>query len=622
MSLPFPAPAAAAAEDDVRDAVIVDLERIAALLGGDPAPRAATTSGLDHIARTFGLTGFERDILLLAAAVELDGPIAEAVAQAQHGASVPTFALALATLPDPHWDAISPDRALRRQHLIRLAPGENLSTRGLRIDESVLHRIAGIAVATRDGLALLGDEATPLTPTQEALARELAAAVQAIDARVLVRLDGADADTRRSVIARVATLLGGGVLAVRDGVLDQRDQVEAAAVLDREAALDELLLTTAHPGLLGLLEAPVIATDGAADVPARVTVARTVSLPTVAEQIELWREHAGTRVALLGDSAAAPELSYLFRLPARAIVAVAEEWRSRPDANVAVLRGLARDRARVGFGILAERIEPRATWDDLVLPDAQLALLHDIEHQLRHRGRVYDEWGFAASTSRGLGVSALFAGESGTGKTMTAEVLAGALGLDLYRIDLAAVVSKYIGETEKNLGTVFEAAEASGAVLLFDEADALFSKRSEVRDSHDRYANLEVAYLLQRMEAYRGLAILTTNMRTHLDRAFLRRLRSVVLFPFPDAAFRAEIWRRAFPAAAPTAGLDADALAAMQLSGGSIRSIVLSAAFAAADAGTPILPEHILRAARLEVAKSERTLTDAETALLRTGGVS
>lgn len=633
MSLPFPAPAPApaATEDDVRDAVIVDLERIAALLGGDPAPRAATTSGLDHIARTFGLTGFERDILLLAAAVELDGPIAEAVARAQRGASVPTFALALATLPDPHWDAISPDRALRRQRLIRLAPGEKLSTRGLRIDESVLHRITGIAVASRDGLALLGDEATPLTPTQEALARELAAAVQAIDARVLVRLDGADADTRRSVIARVATLLGGDMLAVRDGVLDDRDQVEAAAVLDREAALDELLLTTAHPGLLGLLEAPVVATDAAADVPARVTVARTVSLPTVSEQIELWREHAGTRVALLGDSAApgraalsaaAPELSYLFRLPARAIIAIAAEWRSRPDADAAVLRGLARDRARVGFGILAERIEPRATWDDLVLPDAQLALLHDIEHQLRHRGRVYDEWGFAASTSRGLGVSALFAGESGTGKTMTAEVLAGALGLDLYRIDLAAVVSKYIGETEKNLGTVFDAAEASGAVLLFDEADALFSKRSEVRDSHDRYANLEVAYLLQRMEAYRGLAILTTNMRTHLDRAFLRRLRSVVQFPFPDAAFRAEIWRRAFPAAAPTAGLDADALAAMQLSGGSIRSIVLSAAFAAADAGTPILPEHILRAARLEVAKSERTLTDAETAPLRTGGVS
>jgi vesicle-fusing ATPase len=216
----------------------------------------------------------------------------------------------------------------------------------------------------------------------------------------------------------------------------------------------------------------------------------------------------------------------------------------------------------------------------------------------------------------------MFSGESGTGKTMAAEVLAGSLGLDLYRIDLAAVVSKYIGETEKNLSSVFDAAEASGAVLLFDEADALFGKRSEVRDSHDRYANLEVAYLLQRMEAYRGLAILTTNMRAHVDRAFLRRLRFVVQFPFPDAASRAAIWRRSFPAAAPVAGLEPDAMAAMQLSGGSIRSIALSAAFAAADEGTPITPAHVLRAARLEAAKAERTLTDAETAPLRARGAS
>jgi vesicle-fusing ATPase len=319
---------------------------------------------------------------------------------------------------------------------------------------------------------------------------------------------------------------------------------------------------------------------------------------------------------------AAPELAYLFRLPARTILAVAAEWRSRPGADATVLRELARDRARVGFGALAQRLEPRATWQDLVLPEAQLSLLHDIAHQLRHRGLVYDDWGFAASTTRGLGVSALFAGESGTGKTMAAEVLAGALGLDLYRIDLAAVVSKYIGETEKNLGSVFDAAEASGAVLLFDEADALFGKRSEVRDSHDRYANLEVAYLLQRMEAYRGLAILTTNLRTHVDRAFLRRLRFVVQFPFPDAGSRAEIWRRSFPPAAPTASLDPEALAGMQLSGGSIRSIVLSAAFAAAEDDSPITPAHVLRAARLEAAKSERTLTDAETAALRAGGGS
>ena len=167
---------------------------------------------------------------------------------------------------------------------------------------------------------------------------------------------------------------------------------------------------------------------------------------------------------------------------------------------------------------------------------------------------MHDRWGFAAKNTRGLGITALFAGESGTGKTMAAEVLANELHLDLYRIDLSAVVSKYIGETEKNLRRVFDAAEDSGAILLFDEADALFGKRSEVKDSHDRYANIEVSYLLQRMEAYRGLAILTTNLKAALDSAFQRRLRFVVHFPFPDAGEREAIWRRVFPAAAPVAG--------------------------------------------------------------------
>ena len=166
---------------------------------------------------------------------------------------------------------------------------------------------------------------------------------------------------------------------------------------------------------------------------------------------------------------------------------------------------------------IAQRIETRATFDDVVLPSGQSAMLRDIARQLRQRERVYREWGFGAKHQLGQGLVALFAGESGTGKTLAAEVIASELDLDLYRIDLATVVSKYIGETEKNLQRLFDAAEASGAVLLFDEADALFGKRSEVKDSHDRYANIEVAYLLQRMEAYRGLAMLTTNMKSALD---------------------------------------------------------------------------------------------------------
>jgi SpoVK/Ycf46/Vps4 family AAA+-type ATPase len=231
---------------------------------------------------------------------------------------------------------------------------------------------------------------------------------------------------------------------------------------------------------------------------------------------------------------------------------------------------------------------------------------------MRQRSRVYEEWGFGDSAVRGLGISALFAGPSGTGKTMAAEVLARELCLDLYCIDLSQVVSKYIGETEKNLRCVFDAAEGGGAILLFDEADALFGKRSEVRDSHDRYANIEVSYLLQRMETYRGLAILTTNLKNALDPAFLRRLRFVVTFPFPDAAERAEIWRRAFPARTPTERLDQARLARLNIAGGNIRNIALHAAFLAADAGQPVGMAHVLRAARGEYVKLEKTLTEAE----------
>jgi vesicle-fusing ATPase len=232
---------------------------------------------------------------------------------------------------------------------------------------------------------------------------------------------------------------------------------------------------------------------------------------------------------------------------------------------------------------------------------------------------VYDTWGFGRQSARGLGVTALFTGESGTGKTLAAEVIAAELGHDLYRIDLASVVSKYIGETEKNLRAVFDAAQTSGAVLLFDEADALFGRRSDVKDSHDRYANLEVAYLLQRMESYRGVAILTTNLRATIDRAFLRRLRFVVTFPFPDEAARESIWRRAFPAQAPLDGIDPAALARLQVSGGAIRAIALSAAFAAAHDGLPIGPAHVLRAAEVEYAKADRPLRSADAAGLHRG---
>lgn len=261
---------------------------------------------------------------------------------------------------------------------------------------------------------------------------------------------------------------------------------------------------------------------------------------------------------------------------------------------------------------LAQRLTPCYTWDDIVLPPDVMMQLREIANQVSARPIVYESWGFGARLPRGRGISALFSGPSGTGKTMAAEILANSLNLDLYRIDLAGVVSKYIGETEKNLRNVFDAAEQSGAILFFDEADALFGKRTEVRDSHDRYANIEVNYLLQRMEDYRGLAILCTNRRTALDRAFLRRLRFLLEFPFPNSENRRLIWSKAFPAETPLSGLDLDGLARLEITGGNIRNIALNAAFLAASEGASVQMAHVLHAARREYAKIDKLLTEAE----------
>jgi SpoVK/Ycf46/Vps4 family AAA+-type ATPase len=261
---------------------------------------------------------------------------------------------------------------------------------------------------------------------------------------------------------------------------------------------------------------------------------------------------------------------------------------------------------------LAQRVRAVATWDELVLPETQIETLRQMAAHVRHRPTVYDEWGFAARESRGLGITALFSGRSGTGKTMAAEVLANELRLDLYRIDLSSVVSKYIGETEKNLKRVFDDAEVGGSILLFDEADALFGKRSEVKDSHDRYANIEVSYLLQRMEAYRGLAILTTNIREAVDPAFMRRIRFSIDFGFPDEALREQIWRNVYPTATPTTGLEPARLARLTATGGDIRNIALNSAFRAAATGARVSMDHVASAAQDEFSKLDRNISDVD----------
>jgi hypothetical protein len=278
------------------------------------------------------------------------------------------------------------------------------------------------------------------------------------------------------------------------------------------------------------------------------------------------------------------------------------------------LRAGARAQNAAGLERLARRISPEVSFRDLVLPPDVLEQLRELAVRARHRELVLGEWQMASASSRRRGLTALFAGASGTGKTMAAEVIAGEMGLDLYVVDLASVVDKYVGETEKNLDRIFAEAESVNGVLLFDEADALFGKRSDVSDAHDRYANVEVAYLLQRMELFEGIAILATNLRSNLDEAFARRLDLLIDFPEPEADDRLRLWRHCLGTTAPRdPELDLEFLArSFRLSGGAIRNIVVTAAYAAAEDSSPISMTHLVRATQREYRKLGRMVVQAE----------
>jgi hypothetical protein len=278
------------------------------------------------------------------------------------------------------------------------------------------------------------------------------------------------------------------------------------------------------------------------------------------------------------------------------------------------LRGGARAQNAAGLERLARRVEPDVGWADLVLPTSVIKALHDLAGRAQHRDLVLTEWRMRPGGGRGRGITALFAGDSGTGKTMSAEVIAAELGLDLYTVNLATVIDKYIGETEKNLERIFTEASGVNAVLLFDEADAIFGKRSEVRDAHDRYANIESAYLLQRMETFDGLAILATNLRSNIDEAFTRRLDSIIDFPPPTEHLRFELWRRCLAPPVPCAP-DVDlafCARAFTLSGGNIRSVAITAAYRAAEAGRPITMSDLIVAIQLEYRKLGRLVLEQE----------
>ncbi|HEY0530290.1 MAG TPA: ATP-binding protein [Actinoplanes sp.] len=590
--------------------------------------RMSAPPALHRIAESFGLSDFERDTLLLCAGVELDASVAAACARA-HGEPArryATFSLAMSVLPEPHWSAVTPAGALRRWHLLEPVHPESPTTTVLRVDERMLHALAGLGYLDPRVECLAGPlpPADDLPPALRRPAERLAAQWSGPGPR-RVRLRGRSRADLRSVVAAAAGDLGLQPLHLRAADLPAvaSERTLLARICDRESVLSGRcwLLETddAAPeaarwarDLSRELTGPVVI---AGDEPLAGDEPVLIDVPTVppAELRTVWQ-------AELGGRERAPD-SWPARLAGQFALGVADIRAVIGDvaAGDPATRGpdlwaACRSRVRPALDGLAQRVEARAGWKDLVLPEPQARLLRDMTAQSRNRMTVFEDWGFGSRGAYGTGTAALFAGSSGTGKTFAAEVIAADLALDLYRVDLSQVVSKYIGETEKNLRRVFDVAETGGVVLVFDEADALFGKRSDVKDSHDRYANIEVSYLLQRMESYRGLAILTTNRKDAIDTAFIRRLRFIVRFPFPDAAGRAGIWQRLLPPELPTEGLRTDLLARLEVSGGTIRNIALAAAFLAAESGEPVRMRHLLRAARTEYAKQERPLTDAEVA--------
>lgn len=338
-------------------------------------------------------------------------------------------------------------------------------------------------------------------------------------------------------------------------------------------------------------------------------------VPEYGRRLSIWKRALEDHPDV--EALGLPHLAGQFALTSGQIRDALEAARDAAHARKAILDAgdllsAARSHSNPRLGALARKIDPRFTWDDIVLPREQITILREITATVRQRPRVLDEWGVGAKLASSRGVTVLFAGPPGTGKTMAAEIMAHDLGLDLYKIDLSGVVSKYIGETEKNLEKVFEEAASSNAILFFDEADALFGKRSEVRDAHDRYANLEISYLLQRMEAYDGVTILATNLRANLDEAFTRRLQFAVDFPFPEEEDRLRIWKALLPPELPLERpIDFPLLARrFRIAGGSIRNVIVNAAYLAASDGDSVSMGHFLHGTRRELQKMGRLLDE------------
>jgi AAA+ superfamily predicted ATPase len=584
---------------------------------------------LSILGQQLGLSQFEQQTLLLCAAMALDIQIGYLCSQAQDNSAqpYPTFALALALFDQPSWDIMSPERPLRYWRLIEIHQSavQTLTTSPLRADERIVSYIKGLNYLDDRVAAFvfpLPEQTTITLPhSQQTCVTEIVETWHQSRSSPIYQLLGADSPSKQIVAKRACEKLG--VQLYRFSLELLPTQINELETLIRLWQRETLLLPVAL--YLNIQSLDDNTTSVEKKVAARHFITRSESLifldvyqtgftldkstinidinkPTLTEQQQAWQENLN-----LFYNHKSQLLASQFNLDISTIYNIANSATSEFNLWQSCLKA-----TRQKLDTLAQRLEPKATWDEIVLPTEELNTLHQIAEQVKHRSYVYNQWGFQKRMNRGFGINILFAGESGTGKTMAAEVLANALNLNLYRIDLSSVINKYIGETEKNLRRLFDAAEDGGAILFFDEADALFGSRSEVKDSHDRYANIEVNYLLQRIESFQGLAILATNLKNSLDQAFLRRLRFVINFPFPALPERKQLWQKAFPEDTPILNLDYDYLAKLNLAGGSIHNIAINAAFLAKSANSPVKMNHILTAARYEFHKLEHSINEAD----------
>jgi len=638
-------------EDDLRGLYISDLEadRILQRAGepdstGLPPTDALLNAAGERLARLRDLLGLgerEAAALALCFAGEMDPEVERLIAYVQDDVSRkrPRVEVLLRLF----WGervaaqaAFDLSEPLRRHRLVELhddpgQPATPLLGRTVSLDPRISRFIAGgDALDERlDGVASLHHlsesrawrpvEAPPIDP-------------EALSPRVL-SLHGSDLTRLRrtaSSLANAAALRG--VVEVRLGSRDL-SPVEAFERAAREAALHSFaVLVRGWEALDEPTRADVFAAVEASPAPFAALAwesepawhgpAVKVDRPDYEGRLAEWRSNLETTPCAEAVSGELATIAGKFELDTGAIEAAVLSARglattrdaASPVISVDDLYAAARARSAPILSSLASKVTERKRWEDLILEPDPLAQLSEICGMVEHRHRVYDEWGFGRKLSNGKGVVSLFAGQSGTGKTMSAGVIAAELGLDLYKIDLSGVVSKYIGETEKNLGAIFRDASLSNAILFFDEADALFGKRSEVRDAHDRYANIETAYLLQQIEEYAGPVVLSTNLKANLDEAFLRRMHFVVDFPMPEEPYRLRIWQSLVPDDAPL-GDDVDfAFLSRQfrISGGNIRNIVLAAGFLAARDGDVMTMRHFIQGTRREFQKLGRMVTEAD----------